>query len=63
MNENKVFCNGAIHLYCGDALELYDKWGSPTVIISDGPYGINGFRGDLVSSDGLDKWYEPHIKR
>lgn len=63
MKENKVFSNGAIHLYCGDALELYDKWESPTVIISDGPYGVKGFPGDLVSPNGLDKWYEPHVKR
>ena len=63
MKENKVFSNGTIHLYCGDALELYDKWESPTVIISDGPYGVKGFPGDLVSPNGLDKWYEPHVKR
>lgn len=63
MNENKVFSDGTINLYCGDALKLYDKWKSPTVIISDGPYGINGFPGDLLSPDSLDKWYEPHVKK
>ena len=63
MNEQKTFCNGSIHLFCGDSLELYDKWETPTVIISDGPYGVNGFPGDLVTPDGLDKWYEPHIKK
>lgn len=52
-----------IHLFCGDALELYESWEAPTVIISDGPYGVNGFPGDLVSPIGLDKWYEPHIKK
>ncbi len=63
MNEQKTLCNGSIHLFCGDSLELYDKWKTPTVIISDGPYGVNGFPGDLVTADGLDKWYEPHIKK
>ena len=63
MNEQKTLCNGSIHLFCGDSLELYDKWETPTVIISDGPYGVNGFPGDLVTADGLDKWYEPHIKK
>lgn len=53
----------SIYPFCGNALEFYDKWEKPIVIISDGPYGINGFPGDLLSSDGLDKWYEPHIKK
>lgn len=53
--------NGSIRLYNDDALSLYSTWNSPTVIISDGPYGIKGFPGDLVSTDGLGEWYEPHI--
>lgn len=63
MNQKKIFCNGSIHLFCGDSLELYDGWETPTVIISDGPYGVNGFQGDLATPNGLDKWYEPHIKK
>lgn len=63
MNEYKNSFEGSIHLFCGDALDFYDEWETPTVIISDGPYGIKGFPGDLVSPNGLDKWYEPHIKR
>ena len=54
--------NGSIQLFCGDSLKFYDKWEKPTVIISDGPYGVNGFPGDLVSHDGLAQWYEPHIE-
>lgn len=54
---------GNIHLYCGDSMDFYHLWKSPTVIVSDGPYGINGFPGDLVTSKGLDYWYEPHIKK
>ena len=52
-----------IHLYCSDAMEVYDKWKSPVAIICDGPYGVNGFPGDLVSYNGLAEWYEPHIKK
>ena len=52
-----------IHLYCGDAIKLYSKWETPVVIICDGPYGVNGFPGDLVSYKGLADWYEPHIKK
>ena len=52
-----------IHLQCGDALELYDEWDTPVVIISDGPYGVKGFPGDLTTPDDLGKWYEPHIKK
>ena len=46
-----------------DSMNLYDKWNSPIVIISDGPYGVKGFKGDLFSPDGLDKWYEPHVAK
>ncbi|MDE5738981.1 MAG: site-specific DNA-methyltransferase, partial [Bacteroidaceae bacterium] len=53
--------NSSIHLFQGDSLNFYDKWESPMVIISDGPYGINGFKGDLKTPLGLDEWYEPHI--
>ena len=52
-----------IHLYCGDAIKLYSTWETPVVIICDGPYGVNGFPGDLVSYKGLADWYEPHIKK
>lgn len=52
-----------VHLYCGEALDFYDRWETPTVIVCDGPYGVKGFPGDLVSHEGLGEWYEPHIKR
>lgn len=63
MTSRQSFRDGTIHLFCGDTLEFYDEWESPTVIISDGPYGVNGFPGDLVTPSGLDAWYEPHIKK
>jgi len=51
----------AAHLYCGDALECCQKWPAPTAIIVDGPYGVNGFPGDLKCVDLLPDWYAPHI--
>lgn len=55
--------NRNIHLVCDDAINVYDTWKSPTIIISDGPYGINGYPGDLLSASELADWYEPHIKK
>lgn len=63
MIEQTILLGGALQFFCGDSLELYDKWAPPTVIISDGPYGVNGFPGDLVTPEGLAEWYEPHIKK
>lgn len=44
-----------------DSMLLYEVWPAPTVIMCDGPYGVRGFKGDLVSEFGLAEWYEPHI--
>lgn len=52
-------------LFKGDVLGAYEHWGkkgSPTVIISDGAYGIGGFPGDPKTPDGLGQWYEPHVE-
>ena len=54
--------NGSIKLYNDDAMSLYATWKTPTVIISDGPYGVKGFPGDLATVEGLGEWYEPHIE-
>lgn len=45
----------------GDVLQFYNEWHSPVAIISDGPYGVDGFDGDLKKSAGLAEWYEPHV--
>lgn len=55
--------NNYIYFNNEDSLDLYKTWEKPTVIISDGPYGVNGFPGDLNSHVGLAEWYEPHIKQ
>ena len=52
-----------IKIFHGDAMTFYNKWESPMIIISDGPYGINGFHGDPPTHEGLGEWYEPHIKK
>lgn len=40
--------NGKIQLFNSDAMFMYEQWESPIVIISDGPYGVGGYKGDLV---------------
>lgn len=56
-------CNidNTIYLFNDDSINNYKNWEKPTIIISDGPYGIKGFKGDLFSTTGLAEWYEPHI--
>lgn len=51
----------SIRLCFGDALSHYDQWDPPTLVISDGPYGLNGYDGDLKRPDQLPAWYEPHV--
>jgi len=50
------------HLYNANALEVYDKWDTPNVIVSDGAYGVGGFPGDPRTPESLGEWYEPHVK-
>lgn len=45
----------------GDSLDHYANWETPTVIVSDGGYGVLGFEGDTSDHLGLPQWYEPHI--
>ncbi|MCK5346574.1 MAG: site-specific DNA-methyltransferase [Candidatus Heimdallarchaeota archaeon] len=51
-----------VHLFHGDSMDFYHKWEKPTVIISDGGYGVLGFEGDTSDHLGLPNWYENHIK-
>lgn len=51
---------GWAHLVLGDALDHYAAWPTPTVIVSDGAYGVGGFPGDPPTVDGLAAWYAPH---
>jgi hypothetical protein len=45
----------------GNSLDLYSTWDTPTVIISDGAYGVLGFEGDTSDHLDMPAWYEPHI--
>ncbi|MEG4252616.1 hypothetical protein QUA36_28745, partial [Microcoleus sp. Pol10D4] len=51
-----------VTLYLGDSLHHYDNWERPTVIVSDGAYGILGFEGDTSDHIDLPNWYKPHIE-
>ena len=51
-----------VSLKLGDSLEHYETWDTPTVIVSDGGYGILGFEGDTSDHMDLPHWYEPHVK-
>lgn len=54
--------NEGTHLCFGNSLDLYGSWETPSVIISDGAYGILGFEGDTSDHLGMPEWYEPHIR-
>lgn len=49
------------HIELADATERYAHWPAPTVIISDGAYGVAGFPGDPPTPAGLPAWYAPHV--
>lgn len=46
----------------GDALSFYNDWTQPDAIISDGPYGISGYDGDLKTTAELIDFYSQHLK-
>lgn len=52
--------NGSV-LEFGDATVFYPQWEPPTVIISDGPYGLGKFPGEPTSTVDLPAWYAPHV--
>lgn len=49
-------------LYKGNATRAYESWPTPTTIISDGAYGVRGFRGDTTSHRDLSRWYQHHVE-
>jgi site-specific DNA-methyltransferase (adenine-specific) len=48
-------------LSLGNSLTQYARWDVPTVIVSDGAYGVLGFEGDTSDHTGMAEWYEPHV--
>ncbi|NEP62289.1 MAG: site-specific DNA-methyltransferase [Symploca sp. SIO2G7] len=57
-----TWSNSSVSLSLGDSAEHYDSWASPTVIVSDGGYGILGFEGDTSDHLDLPEWYKSHIE-
>lgn len=51
-----------IDVRLGDSLAFYQEWETPTVIVSDGGYGVLGFEGDTSDHLDLPAWYEPHVR-
>jgi len=56
-----VYKDEGIQLELGDSLNAYEEWAAPTVIVSDGAYGVLGFEGDTSDHLGMPAWYEPHV--
>ena len=54
---------GGASIYPGDFLDASPGWPEPTVIVSDGPYGVGSFPGDPRSPEKLPGWYEAHVAR
>jgi hypothetical protein len=50
-------------IHHGNALDFYDAWEPPAVIVSDGAYGLGLFDGDPSTPRDLVEWYEPHVKK
>lgn len=58
----ECFRREQVCLHFDYAEKLYPTWPTPTCIISDGPYGVNGFPGDERKAESLARWYEPHVQ-
>lgn len=54
------FSSELYDLHHGNVSEMYSKWPAPDLIVSDGAYGVRGFRGDTTDATGLVDWYQPH---
>lgn len=59
---NGSYARGQAFVHFGRAENLYQDWPTPTCIVSDGPYGIDGFPGDTRTAESLAEWYKPHIE-
>lgn len=52
----------SVHIEFGDSLRLCEKWERPTVIVSDGPYGLASYPGDPATPEELADFYRPFLK-
>jgi site-specific DNA-methyltransferase (adenine-specific) len=60
--DGEVFRRGDVAIHFDRAERVYGQWPSPTCIVSDGPYGVDGFPGDQFKWTSLAEWYGPHIR-
>jgi len=60
--EVNVWRDEFVTIQLGDSLDFYASWERPTVIVSDGGYGVLGFEGDTSDHLDLPEWYEPHVR-
>ena len=51
----------SVRIDFGDSLKICENWEAPTVIVSDGPYGLGSYPGDPVSPEGLAECYRPFL--
>ena len=49
-------------LHAGRAEDAYGEWADPDLIMSDGAYGVGGFRGDPRTPERLHEWYARHVE-
>ncbi len=59
--KSNIYRDDFVTLMLGDSLDAYAGWDAPTVIVSDGAYGVLGFEGDTSDHLGMPDWYEPHV--
>ena len=57
----KKYEKATVSIEFGDSLKLCESWAAPTVIVSDGPYGLASYPGDPVSPEGLADCYKPFL--
>lgn len=60
--KSTVWTDGKVNVRLGDSLDAYARWSQPTVIVSDGAYGVLGFEGDTSDHLHMPEWYEPHVR-
>lgn len=58
----RVYKRDQSSIVLGDALDNYCRWEPPTVIISDGPYGLSSYPGDPPTPRDLGEAYRPHAR-
>ena len=61
MNDRRITI-GSVTLYHHDVSDVYQEWPAPDIIISDGAYGVSGFKGDAREPSELPDWYRRHIQ-